>query len=212
MKKLLPLVIALLGLGAGVGAGLALKPAPEEHATGCAAPEPAPAGAEATEGAETGHEGAAGCVPGEADPLDALVLETQLPGHHLAEHADRLAVLGGTRVALVERLGEAEHGRQLGLALDVAAARNGPYRGGHLRGVDDGPVSAQGLGGVQRLVGVGDELGGGLGVSGEGGDSDRRGDVSAAIDHTAWQVAGTFVLTGEPVTERALVFRTQLSF
>jgi len=29
MKKLLPLLIALLGLAAGVGAGLALKPAPE---------------------------------------------------------------------------------------------------------------------------------------------------------------------------------------
>ena len=33
MKKLVPLVIALLGLGAGVGAGIALKPAPEPEAT-----------------------------------------------------------------------------------------------------------------------------------------------------------------------------------
>ena len=34
MKKLLPLLIALLGLGAGVGAGLALKPAPEAGGRG----------------------------------------------------------------------------------------------------------------------------------------------------------------------------------
>lgn len=37
MKKLMPVLIALVGLGAGVGAGLALKPAPEpeEHAAAC---------------------------------------------------------------------------------------------------------------------------------------------------------------------------------
>jgi flagellar protein FliL len=60
MKKLLPVVIALLGLGAGVGAGLALKPAPEEHAADCA--EPAADGAVA--------DGAvADCAAPEADPL-----------------------------------------------------------------------------------------------------------------------------------------------
>ena len=66
MKKLVPLVIALLGLGAGVGAGLALKPAPEDaHVADCAPP------AEGDEGsAEEGHEvEAAGCAPGEADPF-----------------------------------------------------------------------------------------------------------------------------------------------
>jgi hypothetical protein len=51
MKRLMPILIALLGLAAGVGAGLALKPAPEaeaaagnpcpEHSeTPCAAAEP----------------------------------------------------------------------------------------------------------------------------------------------------------------------------
>ena len=46
MKRLLPLIIALVGLGAGVGAGIALKPAPEEHA---AAAEGAAACAEHSE-------------------------------------------------------------------------------------------------------------------------------------------------------------------
>jgi hypothetical protein len=68
MKKLLPVVIALVGLGVGVGAGLALKPAPEEaHAADCAPPaEAAEAGAE-----DAGHgaEAAADCAPAEADPL-----------------------------------------------------------------------------------------------------------------------------------------------
>ena len=52
MKKLVPLVIALLGLGAGVGAGLALKPAPEDaHVADCAPPVE---GAEGSEIAEVG--------------------------------------------------------------------------------------------------------------------------------------------------------------
>ncbi len=40
----------------------------------------------------------------------------------------------------------------------------------------------------------------------------RRGDVSADIDHTAWQVAGTYVFTGEPVTERAVRPRNNFDF
>jgi hypothetical protein len=65
VKKLLPVVIALLGLGAGVGAGLALKPAPEEaHAAACPAPQEA---AEAAEGEVA--EVATDCTPAEADPL-----------------------------------------------------------------------------------------------------------------------------------------------
>jgi flagellar protein FliL len=63
MKKLMPLVIALLGLGAGVGAGLALKPAPEEeHVADCAEP------AEGAEEAKAETE-MAGCEPGEHDPF-----------------------------------------------------------------------------------------------------------------------------------------------
>ena len=41
MKKLMPVLIALLGLGAGVGAGLALKPAPEPEVAASDCPPPA---------------------------------------------------------------------------------------------------------------------------------------------------------------------------
>lgn len=41
MKKLLPLLIALLGLAAGVGAGMALKPAPEPVTAAADCPPPA---------------------------------------------------------------------------------------------------------------------------------------------------------------------------
>lgn len=60
MKKLMPLVIALLGLGAGVGAGMALKPAPEPEEVADACPEPA-ALAEGQPSAEAPAE-----APGEA--------------------------------------------------------------------------------------------------------------------------------------------------
>ncbi len=43
MKKLMPVVIALLGLAAGVGAGVALKPAPEPEEAAAACPPPADA-------------------------------------------------------------------------------------------------------------------------------------------------------------------------
>ena len=49
MRKLLPLLIALLGLGGGIGAGLALKPAPPPEAAEAAAEGAAPG-----EGAEHG--------------------------------------------------------------------------------------------------------------------------------------------------------------
>ena len=52
MKKILPILLALLGLGAGVGAGIALRPAPEPGAP--AAPAETEEGEEA-EVAEAGH-------------------------------------------------------------------------------------------------------------------------------------------------------------
>ena len=59
MKKLMPVLIALLGLGVGVGAGLMLKPAPEAEAAAACAPS-----------AGHGHEGEAAPCPSEpADPL-----------------------------------------------------------------------------------------------------------------------------------------------
>ena len=43
IKKLLPVLLALIGTGAGIGAGIALKPAPpppeEQAAIECVAPE-----------------------------------------------------------------------------------------------------------------------------------------------------------------------------
>ncbi len=62
MKKLLPALLALLGLGAGVGAGLVLKAPPEETAD-----------AACPEGGAGGHGADAAC--GEADPF------TPAPGH-----------------------------------------------------------------------------------------------------------------------------------
>jgi flagellar protein FliL len=58
LKKLMPVLIALLGLGAGVGAGVALKPAPEpeELAADCASPA---ADAADAHGAPAGEHGAA---------------------------------------------------------------------------------------------------------------------------------------------------------
>lgn len=51
MKKILPVLLALLGLGAGVGAGIFLRPAP--------APEPEAAGQEHAEAADDGEPAAA---------------------------------------------------------------------------------------------------------------------------------------------------------
>ena len=48
--------------------------------------------------------------------------------HHLAELADGLAVPGRPGVALVKRLGEAEHGREMGLGLDVRRPVTAPAR------------------------------------------------------------------------------------
>ena len=42
MRKLFPLLLALIGLGAGIGAGLMLKPAAEDEAAGSAAPRQPP--------------------------------------------------------------------------------------------------------------------------------------------------------------------------
>lgn len=71
MKKLLPLVLALLGLGAGMGAGVVLKPEPAETAIAeaCAQPDAAQA-AEANEGhGEAQAAEAEPCEPAPADPF-----------------------------------------------------------------------------------------------------------------------------------------------
>ena len=78
---------------------------------------------------------------------------SRAPGHHLAEAADGLAVPGGARVALVERLGEAEHRRQLRLGLDVARPGDGAEDVGDLGAVDHCAVAAERLGGVQGPIG-----------------------------------------------------------
>lgn len=40
----------------------------------------------------------------------------------------------------------------------------------------------------------------------------RRGTISHDVDHTAWQIAAAFVLTGETVTDRAVRPRTDFDF
>lgn len=57
LRKLLPLLLALLGLGGGVGAGFALKPPPEAEHAGDLAHCPAPA--EPVEAEAPGKEGEA---------------------------------------------------------------------------------------------------------------------------------------------------------
>jgi flagellar protein FliL len=70
IRKILPILLALIGLGGGVGAGLALKPAADHAAEGETPVEAAPA--------EAGHE-AASAEPGhEAAPPE---------GEHAAEPA-----------------------------------------------------------------------------------------------------------------------------
>ncbi|HLG60275.1 MAG TPA: porin [Vicinamibacterales bacterium] len=44
------------------------------------------------------------------------------------------------------------------------------------------------------------------------GQSIRRGTVVADIDHIAWNITASYVLTGEPVTERAVRPRTNFDF
>jgi len=58
LRKLLPILLALLGLGAGLGAGLALKPEPHPEAAEevCAPPVPAEAAGEAEGGEEVIHD------------------------------------------------------------------------------------------------------------------------------------------------------------
>lgn len=51
IRKLFPLLLALVGLAAGIGAGLALRPAPEAPAAGAAAEGAAAEPAEGAEGA-----------------------------------------------------------------------------------------------------------------------------------------------------------------
>ncbi|MBL9051735.1 MAG: flagellar basal body-associated FliL family protein [Tabrizicola sp.] len=59
LRKLFPIILALVGLGGGLGAGLFLRPAPEADAEGHAAGDDAAhseEAAEATEGEEHGEE------------------------------------------------------------------------------------------------------------------------------------------------------------
>ena len=59
MGKILPIILALVGLGAGVGAGLALRPAPEPAAEPAQAAEPPPGEAAPSEPAPGDPQAAA---------------------------------------------------------------------------------------------------------------------------------------------------------
>ncbi len=85
IKKLLPLVLALVGLGVGVAAGVALKPAPEPVETvagDCAAPAEADAG-EGHAVAEV--EAAAEVAPCEPETDDPFAKVEAPEGGHEAE-------------------------------------------------------------------------------------------------------------------------------
>ena len=73
MKKLAPLLLALLGLGAGLGAGLMLKPAPEaaQPPSACVA-EPAEAGRGHGEARRARAARPPATSPAEADPFEPV--------------------------------------------------------------------------------------------------------------------------------------------
>ena len=104
----------------------------------------------------------------------------ELARHHLAELADGLAVAGRARVALVERLGEAEHRREMGLGLDAATPGHRAEDAGHLRAVDHRSVPAECLGGVKRLVAVRSRPARSATCSGKLGHPGRRGRLHLA--------------------------------
>lgn len=93
MKRILPVLIALLGLAAGVGAGLALKPAPEPEvaATDCPpsaeGPDPGGAGGSADRDADA-HPGAEAhaepCAPAATDPFAPVRPREKKPSAELA--------------------------------------------------------------------------------------------------------------------------------
>ncbi len=114
---------------------------------------------------------------GEPQPLDSILVKAELRRHHLAEAADGLAVAGGPRVALVERLRQAEHRGEVGLGLDVPAAGDRPQDVGDLGAVDDGAVTAQRLGRVQRPVPGGQKRGVVEAMLGEARDPDGGGQL-----------------------------------
>lgn len=80
MKKLLPVLMLLLGVGGGVAAGMVLKPAPvEEHAAACGPADPhgAPAADATSHAAETPG---APCPEAAEDPFAAPAAEKKPEG------------------------------------------------------------------------------------------------------------------------------------
>ena len=81
MRKIIPLILALVGLGGGIGAGLALRPAPEppSDTTGSSqsGPDtPAPAAQEGAPDAETSDRSAEGKADAE-NPTEFVKLNNQ---------------------------------------------------------------------------------------------------------------------------------------
>lgn len=94
IKKLLPIILALVGLGVGVAAGVALKPVPPEvlaEAGQDPCADPAMAGAEAdmaeadaadapAEGEEAQAASVEPCATPEVDPFAKVTAEAEAPG------------------------------------------------------------------------------------------------------------------------------------
>ena len=90
---------------------------------------------------------------GEPNALRPVIREAELARHALGVAADGLGVAGGARVAQVERLRERQQRGQV-RGPDGVAGGTGRERADDLAAVDHGAVAAEGLGGVERLVGA----------------------------------------------------------
>ena len=93
---------------------------------------------------------------GDAHALDPLGPQAELEGGLLGVAADRLRVPGGARVADVERLRQADDGREL--QLGPAGVRRRGEHARHLGAVDDRAVLAELLGRAHRAGGGGQQL------------------------------------------------------
>ena len=132
--------------------------------------------------------------------------QPELARHQLAVAPDGLRVARGAGVAHVERLGEVEHGDEVGVAAVrglVVADRQDAL---DLGAVEDGAVAAEGLGRVERLVRGSQQRVGGGAMSRVGGDAEaqrerdrlrrtrranRLRSRSATMNASCWSVSGS---------------------
>lgn len=116
LKKLLPILLALIGLGSGVGAGLALKPPKADHASGTEA------GGDAGAKDEAPPNGDGAAATGQAAPADEHSATQQPPETPEGETALHDYVkLNNQFVVPVVQNGQVSSMVILALSLEVAA-------------------------------------------------------------------------------------------